>query len=108
MRRHRRHAGGGGHARLGAFERGEPRLEHRDRRVGEARVDVARLFVGELARRFRRALVDEARGERERFGVLLEVAAHAAGSDTEGVGLVVGCHGNDRVQSTRERPRSSW
>ena len=53
-RRDRRHARRRGDARLGALERGEAVLEHLHRGIGEARVDVARLFVGELARRFAR------------------------------------------------------
>ena len=52
----------GGHARLGAFERGQPVLEHAHRGVGEARVDVVfRRGVRELARGLGGALVDEAR-----------------------------------------------
>ena len=34
-------------ARLGAFERGQPALDHRHRRVGEARVDEGLFLVGE-------------------------------------------------------------
>jgi hypothetical protein len=50
----RRHAGGGGNAGLGAFERRQPLLHRGDRGIGEARVNVARLGAGETRRRLRR------------------------------------------------------
>jgi hypothetical protein len=102
---HGRHSGGGRHARLRAFHGGQAILEHLHRGVGEARIDVARLFVGELARGFGGGLVDEAGGEDQRLRVLLEIAADGAGTNPERVGLELACHGG---QSTRDRPRSSW
>ena len=56
--RDRGHARRGRHAGLSALEGREPALEHRDRGIGEARVDVARLFVGEAPRGFRGASSD--------------------------------------------------
>ena len=39
------HAGRSGHAGLGALQRGQALFEDPDRRVGEARVDIARLLA---------------------------------------------------------------
>ena len=74
---------------FGAFERGEPLLEHFHRGIGEARVDVARLLVAEARRRLRRGLEHEARGEIQRFGMLAELAALDAGAHRQRVQLIV-------------------
>ena len=55
-----RHAGRGRDAVLGALERGEALLEHRHRRVGEARIDVCPLRRREARGRLRRVLENEA------------------------------------------------
>ena len=47
----RRHAGGRGERRAAAFERGDALLERRDRRIRDARVDVAEGLQVEQARR---------------------------------------------------------
>ena len=79
----RRHARGGGDAALGALERGEAVLEHGDRRVGVARVHHALLAAGKTRRRLRRVVEHEARGEIERLGVLVELAAHLPGTHAQ-------------------------
>ena len=68
----RGHAARGGARRLGAFEQRHPPLEHRHGRVGEARIDEARIValearLGELHR-----VVEIALGEKKRFRRLFE------------------------------------
>ena len=57
-RGHRRHAGRGRAARSGTFERGHPRLQHRDRRIGEAGILEARILVEEARLGLLGAVVD--------------------------------------------------
>ena len=80
---HRRHAARGADRADAAFQRGEPLLEHRRRRVGDARIDVAGAFEVEqrggvigVLEHVRGGLVDRhgARAGR-RIGVLAGVQA---------------------------------
>ena len=80
--------GGRGDAGLGAFERGEAVLEHRHRRIGEARVDEALVAAGEARRGLRGVLEHEARGQEQRLGMLVELAARRAGAHAQGGDLV--------------------
>ena len=75
---HRRHAGRGGAAGLGAFERGEAVLEHRDGRIAEARILEVRALALEGRLGLLGAVVGVARGQEERLRRLVEVAAHLA------------------------------
>ncbi len=79
-RRDGRHAGGDGKAVLGALERGKALLEHADRRIGEARVDVALGFTGKALCRLRRVVKHETRGQEDRLAVLVELRALRAGA----------------------------
>jgi hypothetical protein len=67
-------------------------LEHGYRRVGETRVDVARLLLSEPGRRLRGRCEDEARREIERFGMLAELAALDAGAHRERFELILVRH----------------
>ena len=87
--RDRRHAGRGGARGLGAFERGHALLEHRDGRIGEARILVARLLALEARLGLRRAVVDVALGEEQRLRGLAELRAQGAGVDEAGFGAVL-------------------
>ena len=60
----------------------EPVLQHRDRGIGEARVDEAFLAAAEARRGLLGAVEDEARGEEQRLGVLVELGAPLAGAYT--------------------------
>jgi hypothetical protein len=93
--RHRRHAGRGGARRLGALERCHARLEHADRRVREAGVDVAFVLALEARLALLRRLVDVPLSEEERLGGLAEIGAEGAGMDEPRLELevVVGCRG---------------
>ena len=75
---HRRHAGRGGAAGLGAFERGQPVLEHADGRIAEARILVVRALALEGGLGLLGALVGVARGQEQRLRRLVEVAAQLA------------------------------
>ena len=86
-----RHARGGGDARLRAFERREAILEHRHGGIGVARVHHP-FFAREARRRLGGVVEHEARREIERFGVLLELAAHLAGAHAQRGQLVVFGH----------------
>jgi len=57
---HRRHAGGGGEAALGALEQSQPLLEHRHGGVAVARVDVLVDLALEGRLGLLRAVVDKA------------------------------------------------
>ncbi len=79
--------GDGGHAarrrarRLGAFEQRHPLLEHRDRRIGEARIDEARIVALEARLRELHRVVEIALGEKESFRRLLEGGAQRSAMD---------------------------
>ena len=57
----RRHAGRRGERRASAFQRGDALLERRDRRIRDARIDVAERLQVEEARRVVRAVEHERR-----------------------------------------------
>ncbi len=71
----RGHAGRRAAHSFGAFEQAQPLLEHRDRRIGVARIDIARALVLERFLGFLGALIDEARGHVDRFASLFELRA---------------------------------
>ena len=79
--------GDGGHAargrarRLGAFEQRHPLLEHRHGRIGEARIDEARILALEARLRELHRVVEIALGEKERFRRLLEARAQRPAMD---------------------------
>ena len=74
----RRHAARGRARRLGAFEQRHAALEHRHRRIGEARIDEPRRVALEARLRLRHRVVEIALGEEQRLGGLLELRAHRA------------------------------
>jgi hypothetical protein len=76
----RRHPRSGGEARFGAFQSGEPVLQHRHRGIGIAAVHPGALAAAEALLGLRGAVENEAGGEEQRLAVLLEVAAHLAGA----------------------------
>ena len=86
----RSHAGRGGEARLGAFHEAKPLLEHRDRRVAVAAVDVVVDLVLEGRLGLLRGLVDIARGQEERLTGLVKTATGQSSSHREGL-WCVGC-----------------
>ena len=69
------HAGCGCHAGLSALHGCQPFFEGAHRRVGEARVDIARLLAAETCRRLGRRAEHEARGHEDGFGVFVFGAA---------------------------------
>jgi len=69
----RRHAGRRRHARLRPLEGGQAILEHRDRRIREARVDEAFVRLGEARGLLFRAAEGKARRQEQRFGMLVEL-----------------------------------
>ena len=77
-RRHRRHAGGRGARGFGAFQQAHALLEHGRGRVGEARVDEARVLVLEAGLGLLGAVVDERLGEEHRLRRLAELRAQRA------------------------------
>ena len=80
---HRGHAARGGAAGLRALERGEPRLQHRDRRVAEAAILVVLDGAGEGRGGLLGAVVHEARGEEERLCRFRELAARDSAMDKQ-------------------------
>src|SRR5467141_963867 len=98
----RRHAGGGGDAGLGALERGKAVLEHRNRRVGEARVDEAALAAGEARSRLLGVVEDEARGEEQRLGVLVELGARLPGAHAQRCQIRLFIHKKTRPQAVAQ------
>ena len=90
----RRHAGGGGERGAAAFERRDALLEHRDRRVGDARVDVAERLQVEQARRVIGAV------EHERRRLVDRQRARAG----RGVGNLAGVHGQRLEAGSAGRP----
>ena len=87
------HAAGGGDAELRAFQRRQPLLQHADGRVGEARVDVARLLPAKTGGRLRCVLEHEAGSEEHRLGMLVELAADRPGADGQGFKIEFVVHG---------------
>jgi len=61
-------------------------------RVGEAGVDHALLVAGKPRRRLGGVGEDEAGGQVERFGVLVELAAYLAGADGQGLQAILLVH----------------
>ncbi len=87
-----RHAGCGRARGLRAFERAHARLEHRHRRVREARILVAGLLALEPLFGAGGGLVDVALGEEQRLRGLAELRAQRAGMDEAGFEAVrLGC-----------------
>ena len=84
----RRHAGRGRARGLRAFERAHALLEHRHRRIGEARILVARLLALEALLGLGGGLVDVALGEEQRLRGLAELRAQRAGVDEAGLETV--------------------
>ncbi len=97
----RRHAGRGRARGLRAFERRHARLEHRNRRIGEARILVARLLVLEAPLGLRGGLVDIALRQEQRLGGFAELRAQRAGVDQAGLGPVAGLRRMHRGLLTR-------
>ncbi len=87
-----RHAGRGRDAALRALERRQALLECRHRRVGEARIDIARLLVGKPRRRRRRGFEYEARCQVHRLRMLAELAAFDPGAYRQSFQLVLFVH----------------
>ena len=77
----RRHAARGGARRLGAFEQRHAALEHRHRRIGEARIDEARLVALEARLGLLHRVVEIALGEEQGFRRLFEPRAQRAAVD---------------------------
>ena len=79
--------GDGGHSargrarRLGAFEQRHPLLEHRDRRIGEARIDEARIVALEARLRELHRVVEIALGEEKGLRRLIEGRAQRSAMD---------------------------
>src|SRR2546422_10497507 len=96
----RRHAGGGGEAGPGDLERGEAGLEHRNSWVGEARVDEAAAAAGEARSRLLGVVENEARGEEQRLGVLVELGARLPGAHAQRCQIRLFFHKKTRPQRT--------
>ena len=85
---HRRHAGRRGAAGFGALDQAEPILQHRQRRIGEARILVVIDRAGEGGLGLFGVVVDIAGGEIQRLGGLavlaaLDAAVHQAGGGAD-------------------------
>ena len=83
----RRHSGGRGNTRLSTFERGKTLLESCYGRIGKAGIDIAGSLAGETGRGLCCILENKARGQVERFGMLIELAAHLAGTHRQSLKL---------------------
>ena len=95
---HRGHAGRRGAAGFGALDQAEPLLQHRQRRIGEARILVVIDRAGERAFGLLGIVVDIARGEIQRLGGLAELAAlHAAVHEAGGGAVLRGIAGHCRA-----------
>ena len=70
-----RHPGRGGDTALRALQRGQAFLKGSDRRIGVARIHHAGVFAGKARCRFGRIPEYEARGQVQRLGMLVELAA---------------------------------
>ena len=77
----RRHAARRGARRLGAFKQRHAALKHRDGRVGEARIDEARIVALEARFGLLRRVVEIALGEEQSLRGLLEPRAQRAAVD---------------------------
>ena len=86
----RRHAGRGRAAGLGAFERDHALLEHRNRRIGVARIDVAGVLSLEARLAQLGSLVDIALREEQTLGCLAEFGTQRAGMHQPGFGTIAG------------------
>ena len=114
-RGHRRHAAGGGARRLGALEQRHALLEHRDGRIGEARIDEARRVAFEARLRLRHRVVEIALGEEQRLRGLLELRTHRAAVHQTGggaqrariAGLAGAAHGRS-FHGRRPRPSKGF
>ena len=79
--------GDGGHParrrprRLGALEQRHPPLEHRNRRIGEARIDEARILALEARLRQLHRVVEIALGQKEGLGRLIECRTQRSAMD---------------------------
>src|SRR5262249_32622700 len=89
-RRHRGHAGRGRAAGFGAFELDHAPLEHRNRRIGVARIDVAGILALEARLALLGTVVDIALGEEHRLRGLAKFRSQCAGMDQPGFGAVTG------------------
>ena len=86
--RHRGHAGGGGARGACAFELDHAALEHRDVRIGKARIQKAGFVALEPRLALFGAVVDKALGQEQRFGRFAELRAQRAGMNQPGFGTV--------------------
>ena len=80
----RGHAARGGARGLRAFEQRHALLEHRDRRVGEARIDETRVLAFEARLRVLHRVVEIALGQEQRLRGLAELRAQRAAVDRAG------------------------
>ena len=78
------HARTGGHGALAPLHGGDALLEHPHRGIGEAGIDIARLFAGEARRRFRRAGEHKAGGGEDGLALLALLGTHLAGVHRQG------------------------
>jgi hypothetical protein len=70
------------------FERRHALLEHGDGWIGETRILIARLLVGESLLGLQRGVVDVALGHEQGFARLAELGAQRAGMNEAGFGAV--------------------
>ena len=89
--RHGRHAARGGARRFRAFEQRHALLEHGHGRVGEARIDEARVLALEARLGGFHRVVDEALGQEHRFGRFAELRAQRAAVDQARGGRSAAC-----------------
>src|SRR5262249_6832209 len=83
------HAGRGRAAGFRAFELDHAALEHRDGRIGIARIDEAGVLALEARLALLGSVVDIALGEEQSLGRLSEFGAKRAGMNEAGFGTVV-------------------
>ncbi len=114
---HRGHPARRTPAHLGAFEEPKAFLEHRHRRVGIARIDIARAFIGEGRFRLLGGGVHKAAGHVDRFAGLQELAAQDTAlrhDRARAPGRIVGGlrHGHarspPRATGTTKNPEPPW
>ena len=87
--RHRRHSGCSRAAGFGTLEFDHAPFEHRNRRVGIARIDVAGVFALEARLAQLGGVVDITLGEKQRLGRFAEFRAQGPGVNQAGLGAVV-------------------
>jgi hypothetical protein len=85
----RRHPARRRHTLLRTFQRSQAFLEHGHSRIGEARVDVARLFADKTFSRLRCTFEHETGSEEHRLAVLAKLAALCACVYCQGFRLIV-------------------